>query len=63
MEGSNANVSDLYRRLIMAEGRQNREKLIDTFENNNILRYTLKSSGASFETPHVNKNSSLEFTD
>jgi len=29
MEGGNANVSDLYRRLIMAEGsRQNKEKLI-----------------------------------
>ena len=31
-EGTSANVSDLYRRLIMAEGsRQNKEKLIDSY--------------------------------
>jgi hypothetical protein len=48
----------------MAEGsRQNKEKLIDSFENSNILRYTLKSNSTSFDSPHIGKNSSLEFTD
>jgi len=48
----------------MAEGsRQNKEKLIDSFENSNILRYTLKSNSASFDSPNIGKNSSLEFTD
>lgn len=57
-------MSDLYRKLIMAEGsRQNKEKLIDSFENSNILRYTLKSNSASFDSPNIGKNSSLEFTD
>ncbi len=47
MEGSNPNVSDLYRRLIMAEGtRHSKERLIDSFENSNILRYSLKATHA-----------------
>ncbi len=64
VEGGSANVSEIYRRLVMAEGsRQGKEKCIETYENNNILRYTSKSTNPSFDSPHISQNSSLEFTE
>lgn len=58
----NSSISDIYRRFIM-EGGRSRSKPIATFENGNILRYSLKTLPLPNETSLLSKNSSLDFAE
>lgn len=55
-------MSELYKRFIMAEGpRQGSERLIETFENSNLLKYNCKTDVQ--ESPGSSKSLSLSFTE
>lgn len=57
-------VSELYKKYIMnGTAKISKEKLIETYQNNNIFKYNQKSSNSLTESPFSAKNVSLEFTD
>lgn len=61
-EGSNYTISDIYRRFVMAGSSKNKESFVETFENNNILRYSQKGTQSLNDSAQY-KNSSLELAE
>ena len=58
---SSSTVSDFYRKFIMSQStHSSKDKLIETFENYNILKYSHKSTPTSnTELPYFTNNTSL----